>query len=118
MTFNSLPFMLFFPIVLIGYFTSRKIGGKVGETFRWMFLLACSYFFYMYSQWKLVVLILFITVVSWICSLIIENLNVKLQKAEAEGAADDALKRKIKAQKNLCIVLTLVASLGVLFYFK
>lgn len=118
MTFNSLPFMLFFPIVLIGYFTSRKIGGKIGENMRWIFLLACSYFFYMYSQWKLVVLILFTTIVSWICSLVIENLNLKLQKAEGEGIADAAFKRKIKAQKNLCLVLTLVASLGVLFYFK
>lgn len=118
MTFNSLPFMLFFPIVLIGYFTARKIGGKIGENLRWMFLLACSYFFYMYSQWKLVVLILFTTVVSWICSLVIENLNLKLENAQQDGTADQALQRRIKVRKNLCLVLTLVASLGVLFYFK
>lgn len=118
MTFNSTAFLLFYPIVLIGYFTARKIGGKVGENLRWMFLLAASYFFYMYSQWKLVVLILFTTLVSWVCSLVIQNRNEAYAAAERDGTLTDELTRKIRGHKNLCLTLTLLASLGVLFYFK
>ncbi|MBP5209375.1 MAG: MBOAT family protein [Clostridia bacterium] len=118
MTFNSLVFLLFYPVVLAGYWLCRRIGGKVGRNMAWVFLLAASYFFYMYSQWKLVGLIRFTTLVSWLCSLAIENINLKLAKAAEEGEPDHALIRRAKAQKNLCLILTLVASLGVLFYFK
>ena len=118
MTFNSVAFLIFYPLVLLGYFLCRKIGGKVGRNLCWVFLLAASYFFYMYSQWRLVWLILFTTLVSWLCSLAIENTNNRLQKAEADGRATPAVRRRAKAGKTMCLVLTLVASLGVLFYYK
>lgn len=118
MTFNSTAFLLFYPLVLLGYFICRKIGGKVGRNLCWIFLLAASYFFYIYSQWRLVVLILFTTLVSWVCSLLIENTNLRLQKAEADGTATPEMRRRAKAQNALWLTLTLIASLGVLFYYK
>ena len=117
MTFNSIPFLIFYPIVLLGYFFARKLGGKAGKTFSWMFLLAASYFFYMYSQWKLVVLILFTTLVSWLCSLYIERCNHTIQDA-GEGEEGLALIKSAKRRKVYCLTITLIASLGVLFVFK
>ena len=118
MTFNSIAFLIFYPLVLLGYFISRRVGGKVGKNMAWIFLLAASYFFYLYSQWELIVLILFTTIVSWLCSLRIENLNTRQEKAKEQGEADDRFLRNVKRQKRLCLLLTLVTSLGVLFYFK
>ena len=117
MTFNSIPFLIFYPIVLLGYFFARKIGGKAGKTFSWIFLLVASYFFYMYSQWKLVVLILFTTLVSWLCSLYIERCNHTIRDA-GEGEEGLALIKSAKRRKVYCLAITLVTSLGVLFVFK
>ena len=92
MTFNSWEFILFYPIVLLLYFTLPKKA-------RWPMLLLASYFFYMCYSPELVFLILGTTLISWICSRIIE----RTEKA---------------AVKQLAIVVTLVVSLGVLFFYK
>ncbi len=92
MTFNSLDFLIFYPIVLALYFL-------LPFKYRWVMLLGASYLFYMWWSAPLFFLILFTTVVSWICSVIIEK-------------TDEQKKKK------LCLVLTLITSLGVLFFFK
>ena len=114
MTFNSIPFLIFYPVVLLGYLFTRILPERLGANLRWMFLLVASYFFYMYTQPTLIVLILFTTVVSWICSLVIENINLKLEAGEITEERVAAAKRK----KKLCLTLTLITSLGVLFFFK
>ena len=92
MTFNSLDFLIFYPIVLLLHFL-------LPLKYRWMGLLAASLLFYMWWSAPLFFLIFFTTVVSWLCSVAIEK-------------TDDQRKKK------LCLTLTLVASLGVLFFFK
>ncbi len=92
MTFNSLDFLIFYPIVLLLHFLTPL-------KYRWIPLLGASLVFYMWWSAPLFFLILFTTVVSWICSLIIEK-------------TDDTKKKK------LCLTLTLLTSLGVLFFFK
>ena len=92
MTFNSWEFILFYPVVLLLYFTLPKKA-------RWPMLLLASYFFYMCYSPELVFLILGTTLISWICSRIIE----RTEKA---------------AVKRLAIIITLVVSLGVLFFYK
>ena len=114
MTFNSIPFLIFYPCVLLGYFGSRRLPEKIGAEVRWIFLLLASYFFYMYTQPALIVLILFTTVVSWVSSLLIERLNGKL----SAGDLPDGEVRRAKRKKKLFLTLTLVTSLGVLFFFK
>ncbi len=92
MVFNSLEFLIFLPIVLLlRYFTPTK--------YRWIPLLAASYYFYMYWDSKLIVLILFTTVVSYISANLI-------------GRTDK------KSLKNLYLWATLITSLGVLVFFK
>ena len=92
MTFNSLQFLIFFPIVAILHFV-------IPRRFRWIMLLIASYYFYMSWNPSLVFLILFTTAVSYGAALIIE-------KAES------------KKVKKLCLVVALCACLGVLFFFK
>ncbi len=92
MVFNSVEFLIFLPIVVLLYYV-------LPLRFRWMMLLAASYFFYMYWDAKLIVLIMFTTVVSYLSA-------IAMEKTES------------KAKKRLLLMLTLVASLGVLVFFK
>ena len=92
MTFNSWEFLLFYPIVAGLYFLLPK-------KMKWPLLLVASYFFYMCYQAELVFLILGTTLVSWISSRLIE-------------------KTERRAVKRLCLIVTLAASLGVLFFYK
>ena len=91
-TFNSWEFLLFYPVVLLLYFVLPKKA-------RWPMLLIASYFFYMCYQTELVFLILGTTLISWISSRAIERTEKKKYKV-------------------LFLTLTLVASLGVLFFYK
>jgi len=92
MTFNSLDFLIFYPIVLLLHFLTPL-------KYRWIPLLGASLVFYMWWSAPLFFLILFTTVVSWVCSIIIE-------------------KTDNQKKKKLCLTLTLLTSLGVLFFFK
>ncbi|MBQ0101364.1 MAG: MBOAT family protein [Firmicutes bacterium] len=92
MVFNSIAFLIFFPIVLLLY---RVIPVK----YRWIMLLAASYYFYCSWQADLLYLILFTTVVSYLCS---------------HGIA----KTNDPKKKKLYLIIALVASLSVLFFFK
>ncbi len=92
MTFHSLPFLIFYPVLLLLYFTLPK-------RMRLPLLLLASYFFYMYYQPALIVLILATTAVSWFASWVISRSeNVRLRRA--------------------LLALTLLVCLGTLFFYK
>ena len=93
MLFNSIEFLIFLPIVFIVYWL-------VPHKFRWIPLLAASYFFYAFWNWKLVFLILFTTLVSYGAGLLLDkyNQNVKI--------------------KRLVLISAIVLCFGVLFVFK
>ncbi|MBR6709308.1 MAG: MBOAT family protein [Clostridia bacterium] len=93
MIFNSIEFLIFYPIVLLLYFLLPK---KI----RWVSLLAASAFFYLYWSVKLIFLILFTIVISYTAAILIEK------------------HRENRPLKRLCLVVTLVACFGVLFFFK
>ena len=92
MSFNSISFLVFlFVVVLVYWLLPHK--------FRYVFLLIASYFFYMCWNFKLVFLILFITLLTFFFGLLIEKTD------------------KIKI-KRLYLILTLICCLGLLIYFK
>lgn len=92
MLFNSFPFLIFFPIVTLVYFL---IPHKV----RYIWLLACSYFFYMcWNPWY-ILLILFSTVVTFASGILIE-------------------KQSADKKKRIIVALSFVANLGMLALFK
>lgn len=92
MLFNSTAFAVFFLIVFALYWS-------LPHKFRWILLLAASYWFYMSWNPKYVVLILFTTLVSYCTGLILER-------------------QSSKKNRKWTLALSTVTSLGVLFFFK
>lgn len=95
MLFNSLPFLLFFPVVCVLYYCIPS------SSVRWrnLFLLAASYFFYMNWEPAYALLLLTSTAVTY---------------AAARGIAHYTDGRKRKA----CLVVSLVVNLSLLVAFK
>lgn len=92
MTFNSWEFLIFYPVVLLLWFTLPKVCRRP-------MLLIASYFFYMCYQAELVFLIFGTTLISWGASFLIE-------------------KSQNKKVRRAALALTLVVCLGVLFFYK
>lgn len=92
MTFNSLHFLIFLPVVFILYFI-------VPHKFRWLVLLISSYYAYMsWNPW-LVFLILATTVVSYLAGILMPKTD----------------NQKVK---KLLLIVTIVVCLGILIFFK
>ena len=91
MTFDSLAFLIFLPVVVLFHWW-------LPYKWRRYWLLAASYFFYMYWNPALIVLLLFSTVVDYCCS------------RGMEGA--DAGRRR------LLLLVSIFVNLGLLFSFK
>ena len=100
MLFNSLDFLIFFPIVLLFYFI---IPNKIKH----LWLLAASYYFYMCWNAKYALLILFSTMITYNSGILIERIKHK--------SIDDV--RKVK-QKKLVVAASFIINLAILFYFK
>ncbi len=92
MSFNSIEFILFLPLVVILYYA-------IPYKFRWVLLLLVSYFFYMFWNPKYIILIIISTLVDYIASIFIE-------------------KSKEKTKKKFLMVISLSVNLGLLFVFK
>ena len=92
MQFNSLEYLIFLPLVVAAYFA-------LPHRFRWVLLLAASYYFYMCWKAEYVVLILISTLVDYWAAL-------RMGRCEA------------KPKRRKFLILSLVANLGLLFSFK
>lgn len=92
MLFNSYEFIFFFPVVVAFYFILKP-------RFRWILLLAASYYFYMCWDYKYIVLIMFSTVVDYIAGMAIHR-------------------SKKKGVRRIFLLASLFTNLGLLFFFK
>ena len=92
MLFNSLEFLIFFPIVVVAFYA-------MPHRFRWVFLLAASYYFYMCWKAEYIVLILISTIIDYYAALMMG-------------------KTPIKAKRKKYLVLSLCGNLGILLFFK
>ncbi len=92
MLFNSLQYAIFLPIVFALYWI-------LPHKWRWVLLLGSSYYFYMNWNAKYLLLIVFITGITYIGSLLVEQ-------------------AKSKKQQKLCVGLVVFVSLAILFVFK
>ena len=100
MLFNSLEFLIFFPIVLLVYFTLPK---KIKN----FWLLIASYYFYMCWNVEYGFLILFLTVITYLFGLLLEKIKMS-NKSEH---------KKIKLKKlivSLCVIINIL----ILVFFK
>lgn len=98
MQFNSIHFLVFFPIVLLVYFIIPK-------KLRYIWLLIASYYFYMSWNPAYAILMAFSTVVTYLCSIIIE------QSSSENGKAWLYLKKTT-------LFIALGVNLAILFMFK
>lgn len=92
MLFNSLGFILFFPIVVGGYFL-------IPHKYRWILLLISSYYFYMSWNPKYIVLIFTTTLISYLSGIYIE-------------------KTESKSKKKFYLNFSIISNLLILFVFK
>ena len=100
MVFNSLSFLIFFPIVVSLYYVFPK---KIQP----FWLLAASYYFYMSWNAKYAILILFSTVVTYLTGIFIGKFKF----------ASENQSSKTKYAKIFVFVCFLI-NLGLLFFFK
>ena len=92
MSFCSIEFFLFLPIVSILYYV---IPNNTKINYRSIWLLITSYFFYMSWNPKYAVLILFSTVVTYYCGIAIEKINNSNNNVE-----------KVRViQKKACLII-------------
>lgn len=89
MSFASIDFVFFFLIVIIG---TTVIQSFFSEKIKQCFLLAASYFFYGWWDWRFCFLLFFVTVVSWVTAK--------------------------KSNNKIIYAIGIVIPLIVLFYFK
>lgn len=99
MSFNSIDYLFFFPVVVLLYFVLPK---KI----RMYWLLVSSYYFYMSWNAKYGLLIFFSTVITYFCGVALEKV-----KQHYEG-------NRQKKIKLVVVFGSLIINLGLLFYFK
>jgi D-alanyl-lipoteichoic acid acyltransferase DltB (MBOAT superfamily) len=92
MIFNSLDFLVFFFVVILVFYS-------IPQRFRWMFLLAGSYYFYMCWKVEYIFLIVLSTLVDYWAGL---------------KMSDEPVKKKRKKY----LAASLLVNLGLLFFFK
>lgn len=92
MLFNSINFLLFFPTVLLLYFI-------LPNKYRWILLLAASYYFYMNWQPVYAILLFTSTLITWGCGIIMEQ--------------TPSFKKK-----KLFLSLSLIINFSFLFFYK
>ena len=100
MSFVSGIFLIFLPIVCVGYYL-------IPHRFRYLWLLAASYYFYMGWNAKYALLILASTVITYACSIGLETIKDKVSD-----------EKKQILYKKWCVAASLIANLGILAYFK
>ena len=91
MLFNSVSFLIFFPIVVLVY-------GIIPRKLRLYWLLAASYYFYMSWNAVYAILIAVSTLTTWGCALMMQG--------------------KEKKRRQQLLALNLIINFGILFFFK
>lgn len=95
MVFNSLQFIVFFPIVVLGYFL-------LPHKYRWFWLLIASIYFYMSWNPKFIILIFATIITTYLSGLGIQG-------------ADEQNKKTLK---KICAAVSIIFNLTILFFFK
>ncbi len=91
MLFNSIHFLIFFPIITIVYFL-------LSYKHRWILLLIASYYFYMCWKPEYIILIFTSTVIDYVAAL-------KMYSSKGN-------------KRKLWLLMSLISNLGILFFFK
>ncbi|MDF2986108.1 MAG: putative rane protein involved in D-alanine export [Eubacterium sp.] len=91
MLFNSLDFLIFFPIVTVLYFL-------LPQKLRWVMLLVASCIFYMFFVPAYILILIFTIIIDYIAGICIERLTGK--------------------NKKIFLIISIFSNIGILFFFK
>jgi alginate O-acetyltransferase complex protein AlgI len=91
MLFNSLEFLVFFPLIVLMYYISSNRS-------KWITLLLGSYFFYMWWNPAYILLIVISTLIDYVLAIVLENCS--------------------GSKRKLLLGVSIATNLGILFIFK
>lgn len=97
MNFNSIDFLIFFPVVCLCYYI-------IPLKARYLFLLVCSYFFYMCWNPKYAVLLFTSTAITWLSGILLARAGTISEGKKSESA------------RKLVVALSFVSNLAILFF--
>ena len=100
MLFNTFGFLVFFPIATGVYFL-------VPKKYAYLWLLVCSYFFYMCWNAKYALLLFASTLITYLCGLALEWIKGRQWQ-----------EKKQRRYKKLALLLCILSNLTILAYFK
>lgn len=99
MLFNSIRFLIFFPIISIAYFL-------IPHRFRWLWLLGANYYFYMCWNPKYALILISVTAVTYLSGLLIHK---------ADSIKDNTSSIRVK---KLCVFMSFAINVTMLAAFK
>ena len=111
MIFTSLKFLLFVSVVIAVYFVFPK-------KYRWIWLLAASYFFYLSASLKYGIFLVFSTALTYAAALFMEWLSKRSSFEELPGDERKAARKKLNRQKKYVVVAAILINFGILFFIK
>lgn len=113
MLFNSLSFSLFFLILTALHFS-------LPYRYRWMLMLAASYYFYMCWSAEYVMLILTSTLITWYAGIKIDEKPQQRNNSSCPTLSDQPCQTRAISmnRKRVFLAISLLANLGALFFFK
>jgi D-alanyl-lipoteichoic acid acyltransferase DltB (MBOAT superfamily) len=110
--FNSLEFLLFLPVVFAAYWILNQwTGTRAGLRAQNLLVLAASYVFYGWWDWRFLSLIAFSTLVDY-------AVGLRIAKANAAELAPDAPEEARSEKAKRWLFVSLAVNLGLLGYFK
>jgi Predicted membrane protein involved in D-alanine export len=101
MLFNSIPFALFLPIVFVLYWFVFQRNLKLQN----FFVVAASYVFYGWWDWRFLILIAFTSLCSWGCGMLMQHI-------------DNQKNTNINLYRKILNISNVVLNLGILGIFK
>lgn len=110
MLFNSFAFAVFLPLVFILYWA---VFNRKNVALRNLFLLASSYLFYGWWDWRFLSLIIFSSLLDFCLGQKLASLN----RCEDE-TTDENLHHALKRRKKRWLMVSIVVNLGFLGFFK
>ena len=109
MLFNSFVFAVFLPIVFVLYW---GVFNRKNVVFRNLFLLAASYFFYAWWDWRFLSLI----IISSLTDFLIGKKMTAINRHESEVAEEQIV--ALRKQKRNWLLISLITNIGFLGFFK
>lgn len=114
MLFNSLDFLVFFPAVVLLYYC-------IPNKFRYIWLLICSYYFYMCWNVEYALLLLLSTAITYVSGILIAGLREREQQEGREGAGEDGAYKSSAGKGGAVkavVAVSFTLNLAILFFYK